>query len=230
MKQLRCIAVIFDLDGVLIDSSAVVQRQWRRWVIEHGLDLNQTTNVMHGQRLVEIVRHVAPHLDAEEEAARLAAWEAADTDSLRVIEGATDLVRSLPQATWAVVTSGNQATALTRLRYADLPVPDVLVTADDVTRGKPHPEPYLRAAKGLGISPADCVVIEDAPAGVQAARVAGMRVIAVTTTHAPETLEEADAIATRLLDIQIATPSQTSGPSDALLEVTVRVRNIAGSE
>ncbi len=228
MKQLQCQAIIFDLDGVLINSSAVVQRQWRRWVIEHGLNPHQTMNVMHGQRLVEIVRHVAPHLDAEEEAARLAAWEAADTSGLRVIEGATGLVRSLPQAAWAVVTSGDRATALTRLDYADLPVPGVLVTADDVTHGKPHPEPYLRAAEGLGVSPADCVVVEDTPAGVQAARVAGMRVIAVTTTHAPGTLEAADAIATHLLDIQYATPGQASGPSGTLLEVTVRVRNIAG--
>lgn len=225
MKQLRCSAIIFDLDGVLIDSSAVVQRQWRRWLIEHGLDPDQITNVMHGQRLVEIIRHVAPHLDAEEEAARLAAWEAADTDGLRLIEGATGLVRSLPHAAWAVVTSGDRATALTRLRFASLPVPDVLVTADDVTRGKPHPEPYRRAAQRLGVTPADCVVIEDAPAGVRAAHAAGMRVIAVTTTHAPESIEEADTIATRLLNIQIATTGQVSGPCGRLLRVTLHPCN-----
>ncbi len=183
---------------------------------------------MHGQRLVEIIRHVAPHLDAEEEAARLAAWEAADTDGLRVIEGATGLVRSLPHAAWAVVTSGDRATALTRLRFASLPVPGILVTADDVTQGKPHPEPYLRAAEELGVTPADCVVIEDAPAGIRAAHAAGMRVIGVTTTHAPESLEEASTIATHLLDIQIATPGQVSEPFGTLLQVTVRLRNIAG--
>lgn len=225
MKRLQCKAIIFDLDGVLIDSSAVVQRQWRRWINEHGLDPDQTTNVMHGQRLVEIIRYVAPHLNAEQEAARLATWEAADTDGLRVIEGATDLVRSLSQAPWAVVTSGNRATALTRLRYADLPVPGILVTADDVTRGKPYPEPYLRAAEGLGVSPAGCVAVEDAPAGVQAARAAGMRVIAVTTTHTHGALGEADAIANRLADIQIATPSQSSGPSGTLLRVIVHPYN-----
>ena len=222
MTQFQCRAVIFDLDGVLIDSSAVIRRQWRRWIAAHGLDPDPTTDVMHGQRLVEIVRQVAPHLDAEAEAARVAAWEAADTDGLRQIEGAAGLARTLPRDAWAVVTSGNRPTALTRLRFAGLPVPDVLVTADDVPRGKPHPEPYLLAAQGLGIPPADCVVIEDAPAGVQAARAAGMRVVAVATSHAPEVLGEADAIAARLLDIQIAAPSQACGPSGALLRVTVR--------
>lgn len=223
MKQFRCKAVIFDLDGVLIDSSAVVKRQWRRWIIEHDLDPDRAPNVMHGQRLVEIIHHVAPHLDAEAEAARLAVWEATDTDGLREIEGAAGLVRSLPRDAWAVVTSGNLPTAQTRLSYARLPVPRVLVTADDVARGKPHPEPYLLAAQGLRVPPADCIVIEDALAGVQAARAAGMRVVAVTTAHAPGALEEADAIAARLLDIQIATPGQASGPSGTLLQITVHV-------
>ena len=167
MKQFRCKAVIFDLDGVLIDSTAVIKRQWQRWITEHNLDPGRAPNVMHGQPLVEIVRHVAPHLNAEVEAARLAAWEATDTNGLREIEGAADLVRSLPGDSWAVVTSGNLPTARTRLNFARLPVPRVLVTADDVARGKPHPEPYLLAARELRVSPADCVVIEDAPAGVQ---------------------------------------------------------------
>jgi len=226
-KEMLCKAVIFDLDGVLIDSSVVVQRQWRRWIAARGLDPGQVANVMHGRRLVEIVRHVAPHLDAEREAARLAAQEAADTDGLREIEGASALVRSLPPGTWAVVTSGNRATALTRLRFASLPVPGVLITADDVTRGKPQPDAYLLAAEQLGIPPTGCVVVEDTPAGVQAARAAGMCVIAVTSTHAPGALEAADAIAACLLDIQILTaragPDQSPGPSGTLLTVTVRI-------
>jgi sugar-phosphatase len=219
MKQLDCQAIIFDLDGVLIDSSVVIRRQWRRWATEHGLD--PALNVMHSHRLAEIVRHVAPHLDAEREAARLAAWEAADTDGLRVIKGATGLIRSLPQGAWAVATSGHPPTALTRLRYARLPVPDVLVTSEDVTHGKPHPEPYLRAAEGLGIPPAGCVVIEDAPAGVAAAHAAGMRVIAVTTTHVADDLIEADVIAARLADIQVVTDHVDPDQEDACIHVTV---------
>jgi sugar-phosphatase len=205
MKQFLCRAVIFDLDGVLIDSSAVVQRQWQRWTAEHGLDPNQALNVMGGQRLVEIIRHVAPHLNAKDEANRLAAWEAADTDGLCEIEGASQLINALPKGAWAVVTSGNRNTALTRLKYASLPMPDVLVTADDVTQGKPHPEPYLSAAERLGIPPPGCLAVEDAPAGVEAARAAEMRVIAVATTHAPDALERADAIAADVSDIQILT-------------------------
>jgi sugar-phosphatase len=205
MKQFLCRAVIFDLDGVLIDSSAVVQRQWQRWIAEHGLDPNQALNVMGGRRLVEIIRHVAPHLNPEYEANRLAAWEAADTDGLCEIEGASQLVSALPKGTWAVVTSGNRNTALTRLTYARLPMPDVLVTADDVTQGKPHPEPYLRAAERLDIPPAGCLVVEDASACVEAARAAGMRVIAVATTHSPDALEGADAITADVSDIQIVT-------------------------
>jgi sugar-phosphatase len=222
MKQLHCQALIFDLDGVLIDSSAVVRRQWQRWVAEHGLDPHQATNVMHGQRLVEIVRSVAPHLDAEEEAARLAAWEAADTDGLHVIEGAVDLLRWLPQGAWAVVTSGDRATALTRLRYASLPLPAVLITAGDVMHGKPHPEPYLRAAARLGIPPAGCLVLEDTPAGVAAAHAAGMPVIAVATTHPPGALAEADAIAARLSDIQVVTDRELPGQEgDKSFHVTI---------
>jgi len=205
MKQFLCRAVIFDLDGVLIDSSAVVQRQWQRWIAEHGLDPNQALNVMGGRRLVEIIRHVAPHLNPEYEANRLAAWEAADTDDLCEIEGASQLVNALPKGAWAVVTSGNRNTALTRLKYASLPIPDVLVTAEDVTQGKPHPEPYLCAAERLGIPPEGCLVIEDAPAGIEAARAAEMRVIAVATTHAPDALEGADAITADVSDIQILT-------------------------
>ena len=205
MKQFLCRAIIFDLDGVLIDSSAAVQRQWQRWTAEHGLDPNQALNVMGGQRLVEIIRHVAPHLDPEYEANRLSAREAADTDGLCEIEGASQLLTTLPKGAWAVVTSGNRNTALTRLTYARLPMPNVLVTADDVTQGKPHPEPYLSAAETLGIPPAGCVVVEDAPAGVEAARAAGMRVIAVATTDRLDALEGADAIATHISDIQIVT-------------------------
>jgi sugar-phosphatase len=221
MKQLDCQAIIFDLDGVLIDSSVVIRRQWRRWATEHGLDPDRTLNVMHSHRLVEIVRHVAPHLDAEREAVRLAAWEAADADGLRVIKGAMGLVRSLPRGAWAVATSGHPPTALARLRYARLPVPDVLVTSDDVTRGKPHPEPYLRAAEGLGIPPVGCVVIEDAPAGVAAARAAEMRVIAVTTTHAADDLVEADVIAARLSDIQVVTGHPDPDQEGTCIHVTV---------
>jgi sugar-phosphatase len=204
MKRLDGQALIFDLDGVLIDSSAVIDRNWRYWAEAQGLDVDELRRVLHGRRMVEIVRMVAPHLDAEAETARLSAREARDTDGLVRIEGAARLIRSLPERAWAVATSGNRETATTRLRYAGLPVPAVLVTADDVARGKPDPQAYLLAAGRLGVSPPECIVVEDAPAGVEAALAAGMRVIAVATTHPPEALARADAVAARLLDIQVS--------------------------
>lgn len=142
MTQILCDAVLFDLDGVLVDSAACVERHWRRWAADHGLDLENVMRLAHGRPTVETIRLVAPHLPAAEEAARLDAGEAFDTDGVMVVDGAVDLVRGLPPGAWAIATSGTRDTAMTRLRHMGVPVPAVLVTADDVTRGKPHPEAY----------------------------------------------------------------------------------------
>ena len=203
MTDLECDAVLFDLDGVLVDSARCVERHWRRWAAEHHLDGDEIMRVAHGRPTVETIRLVAPHLPAEEEAARLDEGEAFDTDGVVAIDGAAQLVRSLPPDAWAIATSGTRDTALTRLRHTSLPMPSVLVTAEDVKRGKPNPEAYLLAAAKLDVRPERCVVVEDAPAGVSAAREAGMRVIAVATTHSQIELGEADIRAERLADIQI---------------------------
>ena len=204
MTELECDAVLFDLDGVLVDSALCVERHWRRWAAEHHLDRDEIMRVAHGRPTVETIRLVAPHLPAEEEAARLDAGEAFDTDGVMAIDGAAQLVRSLPPDAWAIATSGTRDTAMTRLRHTRLPVPAVLITADEVKRGKPSPEAYLLAAAQLDVRPERCVVVEDAPAGVSAARAAGMRVIAVATTHSHIELGEADIRAERLVDIQIS--------------------------
>jgi sugar-phosphatase len=164
--------------------------------------------VAHGRPTIETMRLVAPHLDTKAEAARMDASEAVDTDGLVRIDGAAELARSLPQGSWAVATSGSQAIARTRLGYAGVPVPDALVTIDDVDRGKPDPEAYLLAAERLGMTPEQCVVIEDAPAGIKAARAAGMRVIAVATTHISEELGEADVVVARISDIVFSNPEK----------------------
>jgi sugar-phosphatase len=203
MQPFYCQAIIFDLDGVLVDSWAVIERCWRTWAGEHGLDGDQVVRVAQGQRMVEVIRSVAPHLDADAEAARQSAREAAATEGLVRIEGAGRLLRSLPEDAWAVATSGARVTATARLRYAGLPRPSVLITSDDVSRGKPDPQVYLLAAERLGVQPEHCLVVEDAPVGVASARAAGMRVIAVATTHPPEALTAADAVAARLADIHI---------------------------
>jgi len=208
---LQCDAVIFDIDGVLVDSTALVERHWQEWAARHGLDPAAIMAVAHGRPSVETMRLVAPHLDAEAEATDMEAREAFDTDGLVRVAGAAELVRSAPARSWAVVTSGSQAIARTRLGFAGVPAPDVLVTSDDVARGKPDPESHLLAAERLGVAPERCIVIEDAPAGVEAARAAGMRVIAVATTHRPEELVEADAVVARLADIELVRPERASG-------------------
>lgn len=224
MQQLECGAIIFDLDGVLVDSSAVIERSWRLWAREHGLDAAEVMRLTPGRRMIEVVRRLTPHLDAEAETRRLAAREAADTRGLVEIEGAASLTRSLPPGTWAVATSGSLTTAMGRLRFAGVPVPDVLITADDVTRGKPDPQAYLLAAQRLALAPAGCVVVEDAPAGIQAARAAGMRVIAVATTHARQALASADAVVDRLVDIHIIVDGRPPGQPDDLSGVLVWLR------
>jgi sugar-phosphatase len=201
--ELECDAVLFDLDGVLVDSRACVERHWRRWASEHGIDPDETMRFAHGRPTVDSIRLVAPHLPADLEAARLNAAEAFDTDGVVAIQGAAELVRRLSPTVWAIATSGTRDTALTRLRHTGVPVPHVLITADDTTRGKPDPEPYLLAAAGLNVPPGRCVVIEDAPPGITAGRAAGMRVVAVATTHPAAELEEASVIAREVQDIEI---------------------------
>lgn len=200
-----CTAILFDLDGVLVDSAKVVTRHWERWASRHDVSSQHVMEIAHGRTSAEIIRLLAPHLDAEQEGRLLEAEEGDDTDGLKVFDSARELLLALPPNAWAVVTSGMQRTAATRLRYGGFPTPPVLVTADDVRRGKPEPEPYLLAAQRLGIQPAQCVVIEDAPVGIAAARAAGMRAIAVLTTHRPDALSQADVIVREIADVMVKT-------------------------
>ena len=211
MQQLECAAILFDLDGVLIDSTAVITRHWQEWAQEHNLDLAAIMQVSHGRPTLETMRQVAPHLPVEEEARRFAAAEVLDTEGILTIDGASALLSSLPADAWAIVTSCSRDLAAARLTSRGLPVPAVLVTADDVVNGKPHPEPYLAGARRLGLSPAQCVVVEDAPAGLAAAAAAGMRTVAVAATHPREELEMATTIADQLRDIEV-----TAGTGDML--------------
>ncbi|HVN80917.1 MAG TPA: HAD-IA family hydrolase [Terriglobia bacterium] len=205
MEELDCDAVVFDLDGVLVDSAACIERHWRRWASERGLDGDAVMLLTHGRPTVDTIRLAAPHLPAEAEATRLNAWEASDVDGVAEVEGAVQLVCSLPPSAWAIATSGTRGTALTRLRRFGIPIPGVLVTADDITRGKPNPEVYLLAAAKLDVLPACCVALEDTPAGISAARAAGMHVVALATTHPQVDLKEAHMRADRLRDIRIST-------------------------
>jgi len=202
MRRLECRAILFDLDGVLVDSAGHVEEQWRRWALSKGVSPEPFLRVCHGRRALETIQLAAPQLNAEAEIAAFVPDETPDRVALKPIEGAARLLNQLPPGSWAVATSGGRRTARARLSRAGLPIPDVLVCAEDVTHGKPSPDVYLKAAEALRMLPSECLVIEDAPAGVQAARAAGIRVVALTTTHDPHDLE-ADVLATTLMAVHL---------------------------
>ena len=203
MPTFSCSAILFDLDGVLCDSTGAVDREWREWARRKGVDADAVMAIAHGVRTIEVIRRVAPHLDAQAEADAIENEEATDQAGVLVMPGAAKLVQSIPDGRWGVVTSGSRLLAGARLPFCGLPVPDVLVTSDDVTNGKPHPEPYLKGAARLGFDPSECLVLEDAPAGIQAARAAGMKVIGITSTYRAEAIEQADAVIARLAQVQV---------------------------
>ncbi len=202
MRRFECSAVIFDLDGVLVDSAALVEQQWRRWASARGLRAEPFLRVCHGRRALETIRIAAPHLDAEAEVAAFSPSEEPSAETILPLEGAVRLLGTLPPGSWGVATSGPRSAASARLRRAGLPAPRVLVCAEDVARGKPSPDVYLLAATRLDASPTECLVVEDAPAGIQSARAAGMPVIALTTTHRLDQLP-ADAVAETLAGVHL---------------------------
>jgi sugar-phosphatase len=179
-----CDAVLFDMDGTLVDSTAVVERQWARWAARRGLELAAVLAISHGRPTLETLSLVAPQWATAEEAAAVEATEQGDDEGLVAVTGARELATALPATRWGVVTSAGRTLALSRLRAAGLPVPAVLVTADDVLAGKPDPAGYLEAARRLSARPERCLVFEDAPVGVHAGLSAGATVIGMTTTFA----------------------------------------------
>ena len=202
-RSFRCKAILFDLDGVLVDSTECVERTWRGWATRHSLDPDTVISLAHGRPTRETVRLVAPELGVEAEAALLEAGEAMASDGIYKIPGAREILEGLPKGSWAVVTSGTRAIAEFRLKLTGLPIPPVLICADEIGRGKPDPQGYLTAAARLHRSADECVVIEDAPLGIQAAQAARMRVIAIAATYARDRLASADAVVETLADLTI---------------------------
>jgi len=203
VRSLRCPAILFDLDGVLVDSAERVEKTWREWATRHGLDPEHVIAMAHGRRTIETVRLVAPELSTDAELAALESSEATNPEGIYEIAGARELLEALPVRRWGVVTSGIRSVAEFRLRYTGLPSPAVMISANEITRGKPDPEGYLTAAARLGYSAADCIVIEDAPAGIESAQAAGMRTLAIATTYPPDRLRGADAVIARLADLSV---------------------------
>ena len=199
----RCAAILFDLDGVLVDSAACVEKSWRDWSLKHGLDPERVLAVAHGRRTTETIPAVAPHLNVAEEVAALAAIESVATDGVLEVPGARELLDALPPNAWAIVTSGVRSVATLRIRHTGLPMPRVLVCADEIERGKPDPQGYLVAANQLCVDPAMCVVVEDTPPGLEAARRGGMRSVGVSGTYPASALSAADQVVSRLGELRI---------------------------
>jgi sugar-phosphatase len=180
-------AILSDLDGVLVDSHASIMRSWHWWGALHGVEADVIAAIEHGRPSGEVIAALVPELDALQESRAIDLRQAGDVDDVAALPGAHALFAGRDPV--AVVTSCTDTLAKARLGAAGLPVPNVLVTPERLSRGKPDPEGYLLAARELGFDPADCVVFEDAPAGVDAGRAAGMHVVGITTTHDPADLD-----------------------------------------
>lgn len=177
--NIRCRALLFDLDGVLIDSTPAVSRVWRGWALEHGFDAQEVVRRAHGRPSLVTVCEYLPHADHLAENREVERREMEDLEGVVPLPGALALLNALPPDRWTIVTSCTRALAEVRLRAAGLPVPSRLVTSQDVTRSKPDPEPFQKGAVILGFAAADCLVLEDSPAGIRAGKAAGARVLAL---------------------------------------------------
>jgi mannitol-1-/sugar-/sorbitol-6-phosphatase len=197
--------ILFDMDGVLISSIGSVVRCWRQWAEHYDVPNAEIYEVPHGMRAIEIVKELRPDIDPQEGLRVIEDMELTDISDLKVLPGVRTLLASVPSDRWAIVTSATHRLLLGRLAAAGLPIPQRIISADMVERGKPDPEPYRRGAELLGLSPEECVVVEDAPSGVGAGLAAGCRVLGVLGTHSAEDLKAATWIVSSLEDIAIST-------------------------
>ena len=196
-------AVLFDMDGVLISSTGSDERSWKRWATVHGMQETFSVHSTHGRRSVDTIRALRPDLDPVVETRRLEDFDAEDGAGLAILPGVLDLLTGLSPSQWSIVTSASERVMRNRLNVLGVPIPPKIVTAEMVSHGKPNPEPYQLGATLLGVTPADCLVIEDSPSGIRAGKQAGCRVLAVVSSHLPEELSEADWIVNSLEDIQV---------------------------
>ena len=215
-----CQGILFDMDGILVSSLGSVERSWTRWAELRGVDPEQTVRVAHGCRAIDTLARMRPDLNPEEELKVIEDIEVADNEGLTVLPGVLDLIDALPRDRWTVVTSATERLARVRMAAGGVPVPNRLVTADKVTQGKPHPEPFLAGAALLGFRPGECVVFEDSASGARAGRAAGCTVVATTFSHPVESLDAADYL---IADVTCVTVERSQ---DGLV---LRLIPIAGS-
>ena len=196
--------ILFDMDGVLVSSIGSVERSWTKWAEIHGVDPALAIKTAHGRRAIETVRFLRPDLNDEEELRHLENMEVQDNEGVEILEGVLPILQALPVNRWAVVTSATKRLALSRMRHGGIPLPKWVVTADEVSKGKPDPEPYLVGARLLGLKPEECLVIEDAASGATAGHAAGCEVLATLFSHSIESLSAADWVVPSLTDVQVA--------------------------
>jgi sugar-phosphatase len=199
----HCKGVLFDMDGILISSLGSVERSWRTWGLSRGIDPTTAIHTAHGCRAIETIRKLRPDLDDEAELKYIEDLEVADNEGLAVLPGVLNLLAALPAYCWTVVTSATERLARIRMAAGGVPVPERIITADMVTSGKPHPEPYLRGAEILGLPAADCVVFEESASGTKAGRAAGCTVIGTTFSHSIKELSAAHYLVTDLTAITV---------------------------
>jgi mannitol-1-/sugar-/sorbitol-6-phosphatase len=192
-------AWLFDLDGTLIDSGACIAAAWSAWCQKHGLNAENVIHEAYGRRAADSMRFILPESDVDAEVAFLEDMECELVEGLVVAPGAHLLLEQISVNPWAIVTSGSNRVATHRIEHTRLRIPPVLISADDVSNGKPDPEGYLLAASRLNVNPTDCIVVEDAVAGIRAGKSAGMKVIAVASTHSVKELVEADYVCESLI-------------------------------
>jgi mannitol-1-/sugar-/sorbitol-6-phosphatase len=200
--RIRCKGILFDMDGILISSIGSVERSWSKWALLRGVDPALARKTAHGRRAVETIAKLRPDLNSVTELAVIEDLEIADLEGMTVLPGVLDLLAVLPADRWTVVTSATERLTRIRLATAGIPVPEKLVTADQVMRGKPDPEPFLAGAALLSLAPAECVVFEDSPSGVTAGRAAGCTVVATTFSHPAESLTAAHYLVRDLTGIR----------------------------
>lgn len=193
--------ILFDMDGVLVSSIGSVERSWTKWAGEHGVDRELAIRMAHGRRAIETLQLLRPDLNGEEELRSLEELEMGDNRDLTILSGVQRILQVVPPEQWAVVTSATERLARRRLQDGGIPSPRFLVSADMVSSGKPHPEPYLMGAKLLGLRPEECLVIEDAASGATAGHAAGCKVLATLFSHSIESLSAADWIVRSLEDV-----------------------------
>ena len=193
MTQVSCRGLLFDLDGVLIDSTPAVARVWTNWAAARGFDPEEVVRKAHGRPSLATIRDFLPNADHEAENRRVERCEIEDVEGVVPLPGARELLEQVSVGPWAIVTSCTRALAEVRIRVAGLPFPKHFVTSTDISYGKPHPEPYLKGASMLAIEPEDCIVFEDAPAGIRAGKAAGCRVVGFRTISLDPELQGAGA-------------------------------------